>query len=182
MPILAFSYANPILRRGWSGAARALADAGADGILVPDLPIEEGEPLRSAALEAGLAPIFFVTPTTSDARVRRAAEASRGFLYVIGRTGITGARTELSQEADEFLAHVRGLSPVPLGVGFGIGSADQVAAVARHARLAIVGTALVQHLHEAAHEAEQRAADPDAAAAGAALMFVRALSEGTRVG
>lgn len=171
MPICAFSYANPILRRGWEGAARALAEAGADGILIPDLPVEEGGPLRTAAESAGIAPIFFVTPTTSDARVLRAAEASRGFLYVIGRTGITGASTDLSEAAGEYLARVKGLSSLPLGVGFGIGSAGQVAAVARHARLAIVGTALVQRLHESAAEA----ADPDTTASSVAFEFVRSL-------
>lgn len=174
LPILAFSYVNPLLRRGAAVTARALADAGADGLLVPDLPVEEGSELREAALEVGLAPVFFVTPTTSDVRVRRAAEASRGFLYVIGRTGITGASTDLGAETQQFLARVKELSDVPLGVGFGLRTPEQVAVVARHASLAIVGSALVAHIHEAA----QGTQDPNTAAARAAHDFVTNLKTG----
>ena len=176
MPLLAFSYTNPILRRGWSRAAQLLAEAGADGLLVPDLPVEEGGPMRAAALREGLCPIFFVTPTTSAERIERSAAASRGFLYVIGRTGITGARTELSRATERYLERVRNASPVPLGVGFGIASAEQVTAVARHARLAIVGSALVQRVHEAAESAD----DGTAAACEAAFDFVNRLREGVR--
>ena len=163
LPILFFSYSNPLFVRGLEGAARELADAGADGLLVPDLPVEEMGPWSGAATAAGLAPVGFVTPTTSDARVARAAEASRGFVYVIGRTGITGARTELGDAAtQEFLGRVAARSCLPLGVGFGIRSADQVAAVAPHAALAIVGSALVQHLFEA----RSQGGDPAQAARG----------------
>ena len=113
--------------------------------------MEEFEPWSAAARATGLAPVGFVTPTTSPDRVLRAAEASRGFVYVIGRTGITGARTDLADETTQaFLARTRSLSPLPLGVGFGIHSSDQVAAIAPHATLAIVGSALVRHLHEVA--------------------------------
>lgn len=178
LPILAFSYANPLFKRGASAVTRALRDAGADGLLVPDLPVEEGSELREAALAAGLAPIFFVTPTTSDERARRAAEASRGFLYVIGRTGITGASTELGAETQRFLARVQALANLPLGVGFGLHSPEQVAAVARHASLAIVGSALVAHIHAAAEGAADGAQDPDTAAARAAHEFVTNLRTG----
>ena len=150
LPILLFSYSNPLFVRGIAGAAQELAAAGADGLLVPDLPVEEMGPWSEAAVAAGLAPVGFVTPTTTEARVLRAAEASRGFVYVIGRTGITGARTDLADAATQsFLARVKQASRLPLGVGFGIHSADQVAAITPHATLAIVGSALVQHLHEA---------------------------------
>ena len=179
LPVLAFTYANPLLRRGPGQAPRALAEAGFDGLLVPDLPLEEdaleaGE-LRAATLEEGLAPVFFVTPTTSDERARRADELSRGFVYVIGRTGITGRRTELDERVSAYLERVRGLCAKPLGVGFGIASAEQVAAVARRAELAIVGSALVQHVHEAARAASE---EPDQVAAQAAFDYVSALRQG----
>lgn len=162
LPILLFSYSNPLFVRGLEGATRELADAGADGLLVPDLPVEELEPWSAAAVATGLAPIGFVTPTTSPARVVRAAQASRGFVYVIGRTGITGARTNLADETTQaFLARTRATSTLPLGVGFGIHSSDQVAAIAPHATLAIVGSALVRHLHEVA----EGGGDPAEAAA-----------------
>jgi len=174
LPILIFSYVNPLLRRGAARVARSLAEAGADGLLVPDLPVEEGRELRDAVLEAGLAPIFFVTPTTSDERARRAAEASRGFLYVIGRTGITGASTTLGADVQEYLARMRALCDLPLGVGFGLRTPEQVTAVARHATLAIVGSALVEHIHRAADGAQH----PDTAAAQAAHEFVTNLKTG----
>lgn len=174
LPLLAFSYLNPLMRGGLARTAERLAEAGLDGTLVPDLPVEESRELREASAACDLAPVFFATPTTSDARIAAAAEASRGFLYVIGRVGITGAETALGGEALEFLARVRRHADKPLGVGFGIRSAEQVALLAGHASLAIVGTALVQHIHEAA----QRAADPVAAARAAATTFVRDLTEG----
>lgn len=149
LPILLFTYSNPLLVRGLESAAAGMREAGADGLLVPDLPLEEMEPWSAAATEAGLAPVGFATPTTSDRRITRVAELSRGFVYVIARTGITGARTDLADERTQaFLARVRACSSLPLGVGFGIRSADQVAAVTPHAALAIVGSALVKHLHE----------------------------------
>jgi tryptophan synthase alpha chain len=168
LPILLFSYSNPLLHRGLENSAQALAQAGADGLLVPDLPVEEMSPWAAAARAEDLATVAFVTPTTSDARIVRAAELSRGFVYVIGRTGITGGHTELGPETQEFLARVAERCSLPLGVGFGIRNAQQVAALAEHATLAIVGSALVQHVHEAG----ERGLDP----AGAAGEFLTALN------
>jgi tryptophan synthase alpha chain len=174
LPLLAFSYLNPLLRGGLARTAARLAEAGLDGTLVPDLPVEEADELRAASAAHGLAPVFFATPTTSDARIAAASRASRGFLYVIGRTGITGAATALGGDALAFLARARAHADKPLGVGFGIRSAEQIAALRGHASLAIVGTALVQHIHDAA----QGAADPLAAARAAAMSFVRDLAQG----
>jgi len=168
LPLCAFTYANPLLRRGVAAGVEALAAAGFDGLLVPDLPLEESGELFAAATGAGLAPVAFVTPTTSDSRARAAGAASRGFVYVIGRVGITGARTALDPATLAYLARVRALCERPLGVGFGLASAEQVAAIAPHATLAIVGTALVQRIHEAG------AAGDEAAATGAED-FVREL-------
>jgi len=169
LPIVVMTYANPLLVRGWRASASAIAEAGGDGLIVADLPVEEGEEAASAALAAGLAPVFFVSPTTSDARVDRAVAASRGFVYAIGRFGVTGAVTELDGRAQEFLERVRRRAgDLPVAVGFGISSARSVAAALVHADLAIVGSALVERIH---------AAGPRAAAA-AARDFVLELRKG----
>lgn len=183
LPIALFSYANPLLGLGsgdlenaWREACGRIAAAGLDGVLVPDLPIEEGAALRQAAGENGLCPIFFVSPTTSEERLARAAEWSRGFLYAIGRTGITGGKTALGPETRAFLDRVSEASAVPVGVGFGLRDADQVRAVADHAQLAIVGSALVAHIHEAASASPDRAHEN---AVTAAEQFVTDLKRGT---
>ncbi|MFN0009146.1 MAG: tryptophan synthase subunit alpha [Planctomycetota bacterium] len=175
MPVAIMTYANPLLRRGWAVSARAIAKAGGDALLVADLPVEEGDAMRAAAIDAGLDPIFFVSPTTSPERMSRAIESSRGFVYAIGRFGVTGARTELDPAAQSFLARVRDRSNgLPVAVGFGIATAADVRAAVEHADLAIVGSALVQKIH-AAFEAGGRR---PAAAAQAAEAFARELMKG----
>jgi tryptophan synthase alpha chain len=175
LPVVLFSYANPLLRRGWSATARLAADAGADGWLVPDLPLEEADAMRRASADAGLAPIFFVAPTTSDERARAAARASRGFLYAIGRFGVTGATTGVDERALAFLARARALCPIPLAVGFGLRDPEQVRAVLAHADLAIVGSALVQHVHERTRDLADPALRADAAARAAREACARLL-------
>jgi len=174
LPVALFCYANPLVRRGWKEICGRAARAGVDALLVPDLPVEEGAPMRDAALSAGLCPIFFVAPTTSPERLEAAVEASRGFLYAIGRFGVTGARTELDAAALSFLRRVKEHSSLPLAVGFGIRTPEQVATVLGEADLAVVGSALVQHVHEAATQGT----DFVAAAAHAACAFLRSLLEG----
>jgi tryptophan synthase alpha chain len=149
LPVAIFSYANPLLRRGWRRSCELIAAAGADALLVPDVPVEESGPMREAALAFGLCPIFFVAPTTTDERLRAAAEASRGFLYVIGRCGVTGTHTRLDRAATEFLSRVRGAVDLPLAIGFGLSTSQQVRVVTRHAQLAVVGSALVERIHQA---------------------------------
>lgn len=175
MQVAIMSYANPLLRRGWPDSARAIRRAGGDALLVADLPVDEGEAMRDAAMGVGLDPVFFVSPTTSDERMSRAIEASRGFVYAIGRFGVTGARTSLDPDAQAFLARVRGRSNgLPVAVGFGIATAEDVHAAVEHADLAIVGSALVQRIH-AALEAD---GGRPAAAAQAAEAFARELMKG----
>lgn len=171
MPVAIMSYLNPLLVRGLAVSARELAEAGADAWLVPDVPLEEGGELRAAADAAGLATIFFVSPTTDARRLGRAARASQGFLYAIGRFGVTGTSTELDDGAQDFLSRAReAAGDLPLAVGFGIASAESVRAAVRHADLAIVGSALVGRIHEAGGSPRD--------AAAAAASFVRSLQEG----
>jgi tryptophan synthase alpha chain len=181
LPIAVMAYANLLVRRGWNESLAMIARAGADALLVPDLPVEEGAPMASAAVECGLAPIFFVSPTTDDERMQRAIAMSRGFVYAIGRVGVTGAPTAIGRALGEFLARVRSAararsraSELSIAVGFGIATPEHVSAATREGDLAITGSALVQRVHEAALAAPENAQ----AAAAAARAFVRELARG----
>lgn len=149
LPIALFSYANPLFHLGWEQAATKSAEAGVDAWLVPDMIPEEGEAMTRAAQLSKIATIFFVAPTSSPERIASAAEASRGFLYAIGRVGVTGSKTELDSSTLAFLERIRTQCELPLAVGFGLRNAEQVAAVTQHADLAIVGSSFVQRVHEA---------------------------------
>jgi tryptophan synthase alpha chain len=142
-PIVLFTYANPVLRMEARAFARAAADAGTDGVLILDYPVEEAEPLRQPLVDAGLDPVFLVSPTTTDARIRRSAELGRGFLYVISRLGVTGMRDSLAADVPALLARVRAASSLPIAVGFGISRPEHVAEACRAADAAVVGSALV---------------------------------------
>jgi len=158
VPVAIMSYANPLYALGWTAAAKLVADAGADALIVPDLPIEEGMSMGEAANEFDICPIFFASPTSRDERIVEASARSRGFLYVVGRTGVTGSKTAFGQDVQSFLERVAALSDIPLGIGFGISTGEDVREAVRHARMAIVGTALVQHLHEAGPQSASEAA------------------------
>lgn len=142
-PIVLFTYANPVVRMAPPVFARAAADAGVDGVLILDYPVEEAEPLRKPLIDAGLDPIFLISPTTTDARIRRSGELGRGFLYAISRLGVTGARQQLASDIDALVGRIRAQSSLPIALGFGISTPEQVAAVCRSADAAVVGSALV---------------------------------------
>jgi tryptophan synthase alpha chain len=129
-------------------AARAAA-AGADGVLALDIPVEEAGPLRAALVQNGLDPIFLLSPTTTTERVRRAAELGRGFLYLISRAGVTGARDRLAEDLPATAARVRAASGLPLAVGFGLSRPEHIAALATMADAAVVGSALVSIIADA---------------------------------
>lgn len=167
LPVAVMSYANPLRRRGWDAACARAAAAGANALIVPDLPPEEATELRGAAAAHGLGTVFFVAPTSGAERIAAACAASTAFVYAIGRVGVTGAATRFDAGAAAFLATARAHARVPLAVGFGIATAADVCAALAHADVAIVGTALVQRLHEA------RVGGKDAAAV--ARDFVREL-------
>ena len=131
-------------RRACSRARRRTA--GVDGVLLLDYPVEEAEPLRRPLVDAGLDPIFLISPTTTDDRIRRSAELGGGFLYVISRLGVTGTRDALSGDVEPLLARVRALSSLPVAVGFGISRPAMVAEACRYADAAVVGSALVQEI------------------------------------
>ena len=148
VPLLLMSYYNPLLRYGLDNLARDAAAAGFDGILATDLTVEESGPFVEAMQRACLNTIFLVAPTSSPERIRKIAETSTGFLYAVSRTGVTGARQELSEDLRDFLRTLRSCTKVPIAVGFGISRPEHLQAVWQEADGAVVGSAIVGEIAE----------------------------------
>jgi tryptophan synthase alpha chain len=146
IPLLLFSYFNPLLRYGLEKLAVDAASAGFDGILAIDMTIEESERYVDAVSKAGLNTVFLAAPTSSEERLRKIAAASTGFLYAVSRTGVTGERQELSSDLRQFLTKLREYSRCPVAVGFGISQPEHVQAVWREADGAVVGSAIVREI------------------------------------
>jgi tryptophan synthase alpha chain len=142
-PVVIFSYANPILRLGAEQFADRARDAGVDGVLILDLPIEEADESRSMLAKRGIDTILLLSPTTTDDRLRRAAALGSGFLYAISRLGVTGARDALAAGAQDMVERIRKVSDLPVALGFGISKPEHVREVGRWADAAVVGSALV---------------------------------------
>jgi tryptophan synthase alpha chain len=142
-PLVIFSYANPILRLGAEQFADRACDAGVDGVLILDLPIEEADEFRGMLARRGIDTILLLSPTTTDDRLRRAAALGSGFLYAISRLGVTGARETLAAGAQEMVQRIRKVSDLPVALGFGISKPDHVREVGQWADAAVVGSALV---------------------------------------
>ncbi len=145
-PLVMMSYLNPLLAFGYDALAERALAAGVCGFIVPDLPFEESAELRDALEAKGLGLIQLVTPATPDERLQKLCAASRGFVYAVTITGITGGGTGLPPDLTDYLDKVTGMSSIPVCAGFGIREAQDVAAVGRHAAGAIVGSALVETL------------------------------------
>jgi tryptophan synthase alpha chain len=148
-PIVIFSYANPILRLGAEQFADRAREAGVDGVLVLDLPIEEADGFRTLLESRGIDTILLLSPTTSDERLRKAASLGSGFLYAISRLGVTGARAEIAAGAKEMVERIRAVSALPIALGFGISKPEHVREVGRWADAAVVGSALVNVIADA---------------------------------
>jgi tryptophan synthase alpha chain len=153
-PIVIFSYANPLLRMGIEPFAAAASAAGVDGVLVLDLPIEEAGEFRGVLAAAGVDTIFLLSPTTTDARIAKAAELGRGFLYGISRLGVTGARDRVASGAEALVRRVRAHTSLPVALGFGISRPEHVAEVGAYADAAVVGSALVALIADAARSGD----------------------------
>lgn len=166
LPVLAMGYVNPIVRAGPVEFTGRLAAAGADGLIVADLPLEEAGPIRTAASAAGLGLVLFAAPTTDDARLGALVAADPVFLYCVADLGVTGERSASGSRAAELVARVRSQSAdLPLVLGVGISTPDQAADAARMADGVIVGSALVRRVLEASPGADLPA-DLGRAAAG----------------
>jgi tryptophan synthase alpha chain len=147
-PIVVFSYANPLLRMGVDEFARRAAGAGVDGVLALDLPIEEADAFRETLAASDLDMIFLLSPTTTDARIGKAAKLGRGFLYGISRLGVTGARDRVASGAEALVRRIRAQTAMPIALGFGISRPEHVAEVGSYADAAVVGSALVSLIAE----------------------------------
>jgi len=142
--LIVFSYLNPILRMGVGKFCKVARAAGVDGVLVTDLPVEEASEYLQAMREHDLAPVFLATPTSTAERLKRIAEASRGFVYAVSRTGVTGKRQQLAEDARKLVRRLRRVTRLPIALGFGISTAEQFAEVGEFADAVVVGSAIVE--------------------------------------
>ena len=168
VPIVLMGYFNPILAMGLERFCERAAAAGVDGLIVPDLPLEEHGPLGAAAAARGIDLVLLAAPTTPAGRLKDIAEASRGFLYLVSVAGVTGARASVPVDLPQRLDAARSASRLPVAVGFGISTPEQARELGAHADAVVVGSALVQRLHDAL-------GDP-----GPALLLVRSLAAALR--
>jgi tryptophan synthase alpha chain len=148
VPLVLFSYFNPLLQFGHERFAAAASQAGIDGILVTDLIPEEADSWTQSLLQHQLDQILLAAPTTSDKRLARIAQHARGFIYAVSRAGVTGERDQLTRDAEALVKRVRSVSDLPVAVGFGISSPEQVRAVWRFADAAVVGSAIVNQIEK----------------------------------
>jgi tryptophan synthase alpha chain len=167
--LIVFSYLNPILRMGLEKFCKVARAAGIDGALVTDLPVEEAGAYLRAMQENDLSPVFLAAPTSPEERLRRIASASRGFVYAVSRTGVTGQRQQLAKDAQKLVKRLRRLTRLPVALGFGISNAGQCAEVGEFADAVVVGSAIVETI--------ERNPGREATAVGE---FVRELRSGTR--
>lgn len=142
-PLVVMTYLNPVLKMGYEKFAQAASESGISGAIIPDLPPEEAEPWLEAAGEAGLETIFLAAPTTPFQRLKKIASLSRGFLYYVSQTGVTGTEVSVTAELTRALDQARRVSNLPVAVGFGVGRPEQAAALAPAADGVIVGSALI---------------------------------------
>jgi len=149
IPLVIFSYFNPVLQMGLEKFASGAAKAGADGVLLTDLTLEEGSDYRTILRGKGLDTIFLVAPTSTNDRLKRIAEASSGFVYLISRTGVTGARESLPEDLPALIRRTRAVTSLPLAVGFGISLPGHVSILGGLADAAVVGSALVTEIEKA---------------------------------
>jgi tryptophan synthase alpha chain len=163
--LIVFSYLNPILRMGTQKFCKVARAAGVDGALVTDLPVEEAGEYLQAMREYDLSPVFLAAPTSPDDRLRRIAAASRGFIYAVSRTGVTGQRQQLAEDARKLVKRLRRVTKLPIALGFGISTPEQFAEVGEFADAVVVGSAIVETI--------ERNRGREAAAVGD---FVRQLS------
>ena len=168
--IILFSYLNPVVRMGMEAFAKAAKAAGADGVLLTDMIVEEAEEYLRVMRAYDLAPVFLAAPTSPDDRLKAIAEVSRGFVYAISRVGITGTQTELAADAETLVKRLKQFTDLPIALGFGISTPEHVKTVAGFADAAVVGSAIVGLVEKT----------PANEAAKAVGEFVRHLREGAK--
>ncbi len=142
--LIIFTYLNPILRMGMDKFCKVARAAGVDGVLVTDLPVEESAEYLQAMRKHDLAPVFLAAPTSPDDRLKRIAQASRGFVYAVSRTGVTGARQQLAADARKLVRRLRRVTKLPVALGFGISTREQFEEVGKFADAVVIGSAIVE--------------------------------------
>ena len=166
--LIIFSYLNPILQMGLEKFCKIARLAGVDGVLVTDLPVEEAGSYLAEMRKNELASVFLSAPTSTDERLKRIAAASSGFVYAVSRTGVTGARKQVSEDAPTLVRRLRKYTKLPIAVGFGISTAEQFASVGEYADAAVVGSAIVETI--------ERNAGKEAASVGEFVKKLTAVS------
>jgi tryptophan synthase alpha chain len=166
--LVIFSYLNPVLRYGLSRFADAAADAGVDGVLLTDMIVEEADEYLAEMERVKLAPIFLAAPTSPDERLKAIAANSKGFVYAISRTGITGKQQNVAADAAALVERIRRWTKLPVSLGFGISNATHVAEVGRFADAAVIGSAIVELIERS----------PEEEAPGAVSRFIEGLRQG----
>lgn len=149
LPLLLMGYANPFLAMGEQAFASAAAEVGVDGVICPDLPPEEGEGFYAALEAAGVDPVLLAAPTTKPERLALLARRTRGFLYYVSLTGVTGARRAVAADLRAGVERVRTLSDVPVLVGFGVSTPDQAREIAEYADGVVVASAIIDRIEKA---------------------------------
>ncbi|MCL6515548.1 tryptophan synthase subunit alpha [Alicyclobacillus sp.] len=144
--LVLFTYVNPVIQYGIERFFSDARAAGADGVIIPDLPFEESEPVRAVADACGIALVPLVAPTSGEARIADICRQARGFVYCVSSLGVTGERVRMSERLEELVRTARQFTDVPVAVGFGVSSPEQAARIARFADGVIVGSALVRRV------------------------------------
>ncbi len=152
-PLVLMGYANPIHAMGGEAFAKAASEVGVDGIIIPDLPPEDGKPWLDPCRALGIDPILLAAPTTPLERLAYLVQETRGFLYAVSLQGVTGARAELSEGIEGKVRYAKSLSDIPVCVGFGVSTAEQAKRIATYADGVVVGSAIVDRIERAASKA-----------------------------
>jgi tryptophan synthase alpha chain len=155
--IILFSYLNPVVRMGLPAFAKAAKEAGADGVLLTDMIVEEAAEYLKVMREHDLMPVFLAAPTSPDERLKAIAENSRGFVYAISRVGITGTQIELASDAQGLVERIKKFTTLPVALGFGVSTAAHVKAVGEFADAAVIGSAIVGLIEKTAAGEEAKA-------------------------
>ncbi len=170
--LVLFSYLNPVVRLGLRSFCERAAEAGADGVLLTDMIVEEADEYLDSMRQHQLAPIFLAAPTSPDARLKAICAVSEGFVYAVSRVGITGAQTSIATDAEVLVKRLRQYTQTPIAVGFGISNAEHVRSVGEFADAAVIGSALVAIIEQSERgEAAERIGS-----------FIAGLREPERVG
>jgi tryptophan synthase alpha chain len=148
IPLVFMTYYNPVLKFGLEQFCSKCAEVGIDGLIIPDLPLEEGHELEKSTRDHGLDLIYLLSPASTEERIRLVVDKATGFVYLVSLTGVTGARDELPQELEGFVARVRASTEKPLCVGFGVSTPEQAQRIAKVADGVIVGSRIIQLLDE----------------------------------